>query len=41
MTLTAEEIAKHDPSGMLGDVLAQPHQYEDAIWRTESAASSP
>src|SRR4051794_3845962 len=22
---------------MLGDVLAQPHQYEDALWRTESA----
>src|SRR5258707_14470276 len=22
---------------MLGDVLAQPHQYEDAVWRTESA----
>src|SRR3954463_10417201 len=27
----------NDPSGMLADVLAQPHQYEDAIWRTESA----
>ena len=26
-----------DPSGMLDDVLAQPHQYEDAIWRSESA----
>jgi glucose/mannose-6-phosphate isomerase len=26
-----------DPGGMLDDVLAQPHQYEDAIWRTESA----
>src|SRR4051812_20079651 len=26
-----------DPSGMLDDVLAQPHQYEDAVWRTESA----
>ena len=26
-----------DPSGMLDDVLAQPHQYEDALWRTESA----
>jgi glucose/mannose-6-phosphate isomerase len=22
---------------MLGDVLAQPHQYEDALWRTDSA----
>jgi glucose/mannose-6-phosphate isomerase len=27
----------NDPSGMLDDVLAQPHQYEDAVWRTESA----
>ena len=26
-----------DPGGMLDDVLAQPHQYEDAVWRTESA----
>jgi glucose/mannose-6-phosphate isomerase len=35
--LGPEAIAAADPSGMLGDVLAQPHQYEDAIWRTESA----
>jgi glucose/mannose-6-phosphate isomerase len=34
---TPEEIAAVDPQGMLGDVLAQPHQYEDALWRTESA----
>lgn len=35
--LTPEAIAERDPSDMLGDVLAQPHQYEDALWRTESA----
>nr|MDQ3934589.1 bifunctional phosphoglucose/phosphomannose isomerase [Actinomycetota bacterium] len=26
-----------DPSGMLDDVLAQPDQIEDALWRVESA----
>ncbi|HEX8647569.1 MAG TPA: bifunctional phosphoglucose/phosphomannose isomerase [Thermoleophilaceae bacterium] len=26
-----------DPSGMLDDVLAQPEQIEDALWRTEAA----
>jgi glucose/mannose-6-phosphate isomerase len=36
-SLTPDAIAAADPSGMLGDVLAQPHQYEDALWRTESA----
>jgi glucose/mannose-6-phosphate isomerase len=35
--LSPEAIAAADPGGMLGDVLAQPHQYEDALWRTESA----
>jgi glucose/mannose-6-phosphate isomerase len=35
--LSPEAIAAADPAGMLGDVLAQPHQYEDAVWRTESA----
>ena len=35
--LTPNAIAAADPAGMLGDVLAQPHQYEDALWRTESA----
>jgi glucose/mannose-6-phosphate isomerase len=35
--LSAEAIAAGDPAGMLGDVLAQPHQYTDALWRTESA----
>jgi glucose/mannose-6-phosphate isomerase len=37
-TLSRQAIAAADPGGMLGDVLAQPHQYEDALWRTESAA---
>src|SRR3954452_20457592 len=36
-SLTTDAIAAADPSGMLGDVLAQPHQYEDALWRTDSA----
>ena len=36
--LSTEAIAAADPAGMLGDVLAQPHQYEDALWRIESAA---
>jgi glucose/mannose-6-phosphate isomerase len=35
--LTPDAIAAADPAGMLADVLAQPHQYEDALWRTESA----
>ena len=35
--LSPEGIAAVDTAGMLGDVLAQPHQYEDALWRTESA----
>ena len=26
-----------DPAGMLADVLGQPHQYEDALWRVQSA----
>jgi glucose/mannose-6-phosphate isomerase len=37
VSLSKDEIAAADPGGMLGDVLAQPHQYEDALWRTESA----
>jgi glucose/mannose-6-phosphate isomerase len=32
-----DAIAAADPAGMLGDVLAQPYQYGDALWRTESA----
>jgi glucose/mannose-6-phosphate isomerase len=35
--LSADAVAAADPSGMLADVLAQPHQFEDALWRTESA----
>ena len=35
--LSPDAIAAADPQGMLGDVLAQPHQYEDALWRVESA----
>jgi glucose/mannose-6-phosphate isomerase len=34
--LTPEVIARADPAGMLGDVLAQPDQIEDALWRFES-----
>jgi glucose/mannose-6-phosphate isomerase len=36
--LSPEAIAAADPQGMLGDVLAQPHQVQDALWRVESAA---
>ena len=35
--LTRDGIAAVDPRGMLGDVLAQPHQIGDALWRVESA----
>jgi glucose/mannose-6-phosphate isomerase len=35
--LSPDAIAAVDAAGMLGDVLAQPQQYEDALWRTESA----
>jgi glucose/mannose-6-phosphate isomerase len=31
-------MSERDPSGMLDDVLAQPEQIEDALWRTEAAA---
>jgi glucose/mannose-6-phosphate isomerase len=30
-------IEAADPGGMLGDVLAQPHQLGDALWRAQSA----
>lgn len=36
--LDREAIAGVDRSSMLGDVLAQPAQLEDALWRVESAA---
>ena len=35
--LTRETIAAVDPQGMLGDVLAQPQQIGDALWRAEAA----
>ena len=35
--LTRDGIAAIDRDGMLGDVLAQPHQIGDALWRVESA----
>jgi glucose/mannose-6-phosphate isomerase len=39
--LTADAVAAADPAGMLGDVLAQPSQFEDALWRVESARIEP
>ena len=35
--LTRESIARIDPSGQLGDVLAMPEHLRDALWRVESA----
>jgi glucose/mannose-6-phosphate isomerase len=35
--LSREAIAAVDPAGMLDDVLAQPGQLGDAVWRAESA----
>jgi glucose/mannose-6-phosphate isomerase len=35
--LSREEIEALDPQGMLGDVLAQPLQIGDALWRAQSA----
>jgi glucose/mannose-6-phosphate isomerase len=35
--LDSESIEQVDPGGMLGDVLAQPLQLGDALWRTQSA----
>ena len=35
--LTSEAVAEVDPAGMLADVLAQPGQVGDALWRVESA----
>jgi glucose/mannose-6-phosphate isomerase len=35
--LSRETIEAADPGGMLADVLAQPHQLGDALWRAESA----
>jgi glucose/mannose-6-phosphate isomerase len=36
-SLDKDSIEAVDPSGMLGDVLAQPLQLGDALWRTQSA----
>jgi glucose/mannose-6-phosphate isomerase len=41
VTLDQESIAAIDPNGMLGDVLAQPLQLGDALWRTQSARIRP
>jgi glucose/mannose-6-phosphate isomerase len=35
--LSHDAVAAGDPGGMLGDVLAQPLQVGDALWRAESA----
>ena len=35
--LSPAAIAAADPGGMLADVLGQPHQLVDALWRVESA----
>src|SRR5215210_1335979 len=37
MSLEQDTIAAVDPGGMVGDVLAQPLQLGDALWRTQSA----
>jgi glucose/mannose-6-phosphate isomerase len=39
--LSRAAIEAVDPEGMLGDVLAQPHQLGDALWRAESAGVQP
>jgi glucose/mannose-6-phosphate isomerase len=36
-SLSRDAIAAVDPQDMLGDVLAQPHQIGDALWRTDAA----
>jgi len=40
-TLDKDTIEAVDPGGMLGDVLAQPLQLGDALWRTQSAGIRP
>ena len=35
--LGAEEVRRHDPAGMVDDVLDQPNQLQDALWRFDSA----
>jgi glucose/mannose-6-phosphate isomerase len=41
MNLDKDTIERADPGGMLGDVLAQPLQLGDALWRAESADIRP
>ena len=41
MKLDRDTIEAVDPEGMLGDVLAQPLQLGDALWRAESAGIRP
>ena len=38
-SLDKDSIDAVDPTGMLGDVLAQPLQLGDALWRTQSAGA--
>ena len=38
LELTSESLAAADPSSMLADVLDQPAQLADALWRAESAS---
>ncbi len=40
-SLDSQSIEAVDPGGMLGDVLAQPLQLGDALWRTQSAGIRP
>lgn len=40
-SLDREAIAAVDSLGMLDDILGQPHQLEDALWRVESAGLQP
>ena len=40
-SLDKDSIEAVDPEGMLGDVLAQPLQLGDALWRTQSAGIRP
>jgi glucose/mannose-6-phosphate isomerase len=41
VNLSQEAIEGVDPGGMLGDVLAQPLQLGDALWRAQSAGIRP
>jgi glucose/mannose-6-phosphate isomerase len=41
LSLDGDSIERVDPAGMLGDVLAQPLQLGDALWRTQSAGIRP